>query len=215
MAGITAPLLSMGATGQIGKSMVFGTWKGVPYARRYVTPANPRSTEQTLTRTVFSFLNDVYKVAPSNTRATWQRFAVGKPLTDRNAFLKFNNGLLREATSLDGMVFSPGAFGGLSAPVVVTPANDSVIVTAAAPDPLPPGWTVTRFIAAMIKEQDPHSGTEFEIIEGADNTAAYSVTLTGADATEYAVAGWFEYQRSALATDLAYGPASATLHTTT
>lgn len=215
MSRVTAPLLSFGGSGQIAKSMVFGSWKGIPYARRYVIPANPRSTEQTKTRNSFAFLNNVYKVAPTNFRLAWAKFAVGKPLTDRNAFIKSNNSLLRLATDLDGMIFSPGAAGGLPAAFVATPGDDSIVVTAAAPDPLPPGWTITKFIAAALLSQDPQAPTDFDIVEGTDATAAYSVTLALANTTEYAVAGWFEYQRSALATDLAYGPATAVLRTTT
>lgn len=216
MAIVTAPLLSFGASGQIAKSMVFGTWKGIPYSRRYVIPANPRSTEQTLTRSVFSYLNNVFKVAPAGFRLAWTRYAIGKPMTDRNAFVKFNNGLLREATDLDGMIMSPGAFGGLAAPFVATPGDDLITVTASAPDPLPPGWTVTRFIAAAIKDGDPHELTDYDVVSGQDLTAAYSVVLAGLEsATTYAVAGWFEFQRSALPTDLAYGPANAVLRLTT
>lgn len=215
MSRVSAPLLSFGASGQIAKSMVFGTWKGVPYSRRYVIPANPRSSEQTLTRNSFKFLNDVYKVAPTNFRSAWQRYAVGKPLTDRNAFIKSNNSMLREASDLADMWFSPGAFGGLPAAFTATPGDDQITVAAAAPDPLPPGWTITRFIAAALLNQDPQAPTDFDIVEGTDATPAYSVVLALASATEYAVAGWFEYQRSAIATDLAYGPAQAVLRTTT
>jgi len=43
MSKLTGPLLSFGARGQIGKAMVTSTWKGVPYARQYVVPANPQT----------------------------------------------------------------------------------------------------------------------------------------------------------------------------
>lgn len=215
MSKVTAPLLSFGASGAIAKSMVFGTWKGIPYSRRYVIPSNPRSAEQTLTRKAFSFLNDVYKIAPTNFRATWQRNAVGKPMTDRNAFIKANNSLLREAADLVGMWFSPGAFGGLPAAITVTPGNDLLTVTAVPPDPLPPGWTINRFVAAAIRNQDPQTPLDFEVVEGSDVATPYSVVLALGSALEYAVAGWFVYQRSAIATDLAYGPAQAELATTT
>jgi len=215
MSKVTAPLLSFGASGQIAKSMVFGTWKGIPYSRRYTVPSNPRSADQTLTRNSFKFLNSVYKIAPTNFRAAWQRYAVGKPLTDRNAFIKQNNGMLREASDLDGLWMSPGAFGGLPVNVTVTPGDDQLTVAAVAPDPLPPGWTIDRFVAAAIKNQDPQAPEDYEITEGTDLTAAYSVVLALASATEYAVTGWFVYKRSDVSTDLAYGPAQAELATTT
>lgn len=215
MSKVTAPLLSFGASGQIAKSMVFGSWKGISYTRRYVVPANPQSTEQTLTRNTFSFLNDVFKVAPASFRDPWTRYAVGKPLTDRNAFLKFNNGLLREEVSLDGMWMSPGAFGGLSAVFTATPGNDLITVAITPPDPLPPGWSIVRGVAAAIKEQDPQAPTDFDVVVGTDTSDPYSIVLALESATEYAVAGWLVYQRSSLATDLAYGPARAVLETTT
>jgi hypothetical protein len=215
MSKVTAPLLSFGASGQIAKSLVFGTWKGVPYSRRYVIPSNPRSADQTLTRNSFKFLSDVYKVSPTNFRATWQRYAVGKAMTDRNAFIKQNNSMLRVAADLDGMWFSPGAFGGLPVVPVVTPGDNLLTVTAAPPDPLPPGWTVLRFVAAAILNQDPQAPTDFDIVEGSDSSDPYSVVLALGSALEYSVAGWFVYQRSALTTDLAYGPAQGVLATTT
>lgn len=215
MATVTAPLLSFGASGQIAKSMVFGSWKGIPYSRRYVVPSNPRSTEQTLTRNAFSFLNDVFKVAPTNFRAAWDRYSVGKPMTDRNAFIKFNNSMLREAVDLEGLWMSPGAFGGLAAGVALVAGNDQVTVNLTPPDPLPPGWTIVRAVAAAILNQDPQNPTDFDIVEGTDATSPYSVVLPLGSALEYAVAGWFVYQRSSLTTDLAYGPAQAALVTTT
>lgn len=50
MAKLTGPLLSMGARGQIGKVMVAGIWKGIPWMRKHVVPANPKTTDQTTQR---------------------------------------------------------------------------------------------------------------------------------------------------------------------
>lgn len=46
MAKLKAPLLSLGAAGQIGKTIVFFPWKGINAAREYVVPANPKTTPQ-------------------------------------------------------------------------------------------------------------------------------------------------------------------------
>lgn len=46
MAKLKAPLLSLGASGAIGKSIVFFNWKGLDVAREYVVPSNPKSTAQ-------------------------------------------------------------------------------------------------------------------------------------------------------------------------
>lgn len=46
MSKLTGPLLSLSANGQIGKTIVYGDWKGVKYARQYVVPANPNTGGQ-------------------------------------------------------------------------------------------------------------------------------------------------------------------------
>ena len=54
MAKVKAPLLSLGATGKLAKTLVFSTWKGIKTAREYVVPANPQTAAQTAQRTLFS-----------------------------------------------------------------------------------------------------------------------------------------------------------------
>ncbi|MBA7592932.1 hypothetical protein ES708_35134 [subsurface metagenome] len=46
MAKLKAPLLSLGASGAIGKAIVYFPWKGLNVAREYVIPANPKTTGQ-------------------------------------------------------------------------------------------------------------------------------------------------------------------------
>lgn len=50
MAILKAPLLSLGASQQIGKALVFFNWKGLNVVREYVIPANPKTTAQNLQR---------------------------------------------------------------------------------------------------------------------------------------------------------------------
>lgn len=46
MAKLKAPLFSFGASGQLAKSLVFMSWKGLNTVREYVIPANPKSDDQ-------------------------------------------------------------------------------------------------------------------------------------------------------------------------
>lgn len=46
MAKLKAPLLSLGASGAIGRSIVYFPWKGLDCAREYVVPANPNTAAQ-------------------------------------------------------------------------------------------------------------------------------------------------------------------------
>ena len=46
MAKVKAPLMSLGASGAIAKTLVFFPWKGIDAVREYVIPANPKTTPQ-------------------------------------------------------------------------------------------------------------------------------------------------------------------------
>jgi len=50
VAKLKAPLLSLGASGAIGKSLVFFGWKGLDVVREYVVPANPKTDAQNTQR---------------------------------------------------------------------------------------------------------------------------------------------------------------------
>lgn len=180
MAKTTAPLLSFGASGKIADTLVYGSWRGRDYSRRYVIPANPNTAEQQLTRNTFAFLQAVYKVAPSLMTAAWQAYAKGKPLTDRNAFVKFNLPNLRNAGTIDAFVSSPGALGGLPpASASATPGVGELTIDVTPPTVIPTGWTVAAAVALAIREQDPDSGQLYDITAGEDTTSTYSIALTG------------------------------------
>jgi len=215
MAKTTGPLLSFGARGQIGKTLVFAPWKGTQYARQHVTPANPQSAEQTLTRNAFSFLQSVYKVAPSLFTDPWEAYVKGIPMTARNAFTKFNLPSIRDSGTLDSIQGSPGALGGLPPTAqVATPGNDSISVAVTAPTVLPTGWTIYSAITAVIPEQDPDSGTLYQVTALEDLTSAYVNLFTGLlDAQEYQVMSWLKWNRPD--GSFAYSPSITTQATTT
>jgi hypothetical protein len=215
MARLTAPLLSFEGSGQIAKTQVYSSWKGIPYARRYTIPANPRSTGQVQTRTVFSWLNFVWRTAPADFTAPWRAAVVGRPLIDRNLFIKQNLPILRSAAGLDGMVFSPGAKGGVASTITITPGAGQLTFAGADPAPLPAGWTIVALVGAAIKEQDPELDASYQVFTTTDLATPFSAVLSGLEATtDYAAAGWWVYQRSASLTDLAYSAATATIVTT-
>jgi len=215
LAKTTAPLLSFGASGQIAKSMVMSKWRGRPYARRHVTPANPQTAEQSLTRDTFSWLQAVWKVAPVEVTAPWLVYSNGKVLTDRNAFTKFNLSNLREAVDLTDMLFSPGALGGLPpASITVTPGNDQITVACAAPGVLPTGWTITSAILGVMADQEPGVGTSYNITAFEDTAAAYTHDFTGlasvADYVGFAFLKWLRPDGK-----IAYSPSLSDIQQTT
>jgi len=50
LAKLKAPLMSLGASGALGKALVFFGWKGLDVVREYVIPANPKTTAQNTQR---------------------------------------------------------------------------------------------------------------------------------------------------------------------
>ncbi len=50
MALLKAPLLSLGAAGQLAKSLVYFSWKGLNVVREYVVPSNPQTALQVTQR---------------------------------------------------------------------------------------------------------------------------------------------------------------------
>lgn len=198
MAKVQAPLFGFGASGTIGKSITFAGWKGVPYARQRVTPSNPRSVEQTKTRNMFSAMSGAFKASPAQVKLPWQDAVQGKPKTARNAFLGDNLAVLRGATSLLGILASPGtrsapSLGAVSA--IAGSGSAEINVTYGTPA-LPDQWTLDAAHFALIEEDDPTNVTEWEWTYSTDPAPAGSSTLTApAGSTAYAVIVWLEFSR--------------------
>jgi len=79
MAKLKAPLLSLGASGAIGKSLVFFGWKGLDVVREYVIPSNPQTTKQTTQR-------DYVKNCVAAIHATILAVAIKLTLDDKTAY---------------------------------------------------------------------------------------------------------------------------------
>lgn len=196
MSRTVAPLLSFEASGQIAKTQVYASWKGRPYVRRYTIPANPNTAEQQLTRNTFRFLNDLWKYYPGSAVAAWQLYADGSRITDRNAFIKLNNGPLREEVDLLNLTISPSARSGLIAADITLTAGVGTITAALTAPSLPTGWTITQAYAAAVANVDPQTVPASSVVAGADAAAPWSIVLSGLDNTvEYVVGGWFQYTK--------------------
>jgi hypothetical protein len=193
MAKTTAPLLGFGASGKIGNTQVYSSWRGITYARQLVTPANPRSTEQVKTRSTFSWLSQVWKLSPAELREAFTAAAAGKPFTDRNRFIGLNLAALRAGSDLSDFVFSPGVGGGIPpTSITVTPGSGQLTIAGGAPTP-PTGWTITE-ATAVIEDQDPHTDALYTVKAGTDSSAPYSIVITGLTASSLYRAGiWFKF----------------------
>lgn len=211
MARTTGPLLSLGGSGAIAKTQVYSTWRGIPYARQYVKPANPNTTGQQSTRVVFSFLNTMWKLAPSNVQAPWTANAKGKQFTDRNKFIGDNVKVMRGEVNIANLILSPGANGGpVAAALTPTPTASNLDPVLTAPD-LPVGWAITQAVFAVTADVDPSTEQPQTIAVATDAAAPYTVNFTGLAAGVYLVSGWFVYTKADGKT--AYGPSISAMAT--
>jgi len=214
MAKLNGALLSLGGSGSIADALTFSKWKGRPYVRQKVTPANPNSTGQQLTRNIFKNASLLYKNAPSLVRDPWDLYIKGQVMTSYNAFSKFFVGELRGDSDLADMVFSPGAKGGVApVSITVTPGSNQLSVAVTVPSP-PTGWTLTSVTAACILDGAPESLTAYDWTADEDTSDPYTVVLTGLTASvQYAVGAWIKWEKPD--GSVAYGPSLTDLATPT
>lgn len=198
MAKVTAPLLSFGSRGQIGKAITFSKWRGIDYAKQYAAPANPNTTAQQLTRDIFRTLNTMWVLAGPLLVAPWFAFATGRPFTDRNAFVGQNLRDLRGEADMALFIGSPGARGGLP-PTSVTASTGTgtgEIDVAAVNPAAPTDWTLLSFIAVGFPDQAPEAGFGGPLVEGEDTATFNAVTLAGFPAaTLINVVGYLQWQK--------------------
>lgn len=204
MAKVRAPLLSFGASGTIAKTQTYADWRGVPYARQRVTPANPKTTGQTLTRDVFAMLNRVWNLAAADFRAPWTANAKGRPFTDRNRFIGDNIKLIRDESDMAKFEGSPGALGGVVASALdLTPSSGEISATLTEPD-IPSGWTISSAVFVLLNDGAPDDLASDASTTKSVSASPWTGDFTDLDAGDYIVSAWFTFTRPDGST--AYGP---------
>jgi len=90
MALVTAPLLSLDASGKVADAIVFSKWKGRNYVRSLVKPANPRSGGQVSMRAMMKFLSQQWDGLSTADKATWEARADQSIVSPFNAYVSLN-----------------------------------------------------------------------------------------------------------------------------
>lgn len=200
MAKLIGPLMSFGSSGQIGKAMVTGSWRGIAYARQYVVGANPRTTAQQTNRFRFRTLGEMWRFMPATVTAAFNLFASGRRFTGVNSFIGQNNRLLVGQTDLANMIFSAGARGGLPPVALIATtgtATGEIDLELQPPAALPEGWTITAAHFIAMPDQDPTNQFSGLVVADSVLVAPYENTLTGFEAgVDVIAAGFFEYERA-------------------
>lgn len=216
MAKTKGPLLSIAARGQIAKSQVYAYWRGIPYVRRHVDPANPRTTAQTTTRNTFAAVDGMYKRMFALAQAPWKAAEKGRPFTARNALMSSNIPVLRGEADLANWIGSPGVAGGLPLTdftAVGGVASGEIDATASVPQE-PIDWTLDSVTFTAQPDRDPAVMPTAFMDEAEVLVAPYEHTFTGLTAgADYAVTAWPVWTRSDGFT--AYGPSSTVIATAT
>jgi hypothetical protein len=75
MARVSGPLMSMSASGTVGKALTFGKWKGRPWVREWFIPENPKTVKQVNIRTALSLLIEAWQGEDQATKDKWDAYA--------------------------------------------------------------------------------------------------------------------------------------------
>lgn len=194
MAKITGPFMALGASGTIAKTLTASKWKGQPYLRQRVIPANPQSASQQAVRGAFAMASELWKNADALLIAPWDRFAQGQVKTGRNAFIGSFTGFNQGQVDISNTVFSPGAKGGVAPASAIATPGSSQLSIAITPSATPTGWTLQACIASCILNQDPSAPTEFTSVTDEDTSDPYTVVLSGlTPSVEYVFGAWTRY----------------------
>ena len=92
MARVKGPLLSVDATGQLGKALIFAKWKGLKTVRGYYFPRKSASVPQVAQRSLFKAVATEWKGGNmgAEDKKAWGRFGrtLRKKRPSYNAFTK-------------------------------------------------------------------------------------------------------------------------------
>ena len=88
MVKVTAPLLSLAASGTIANAITYATWKGIKYGRLRVIPQNPKTAAQTAQRTLFSNAVLGWHAEDAPSKAEWEAAASGTAMSGFNYYVQ-------------------------------------------------------------------------------------------------------------------------------
>lgn len=81
MAKVVAPLQSAEARGAVS-GLIYNTWRGISYAKKFTSPAQPRTARQLSMRSILATLVRAWRNLSPTVRAQWDAYAADHPLID-------------------------------------------------------------------------------------------------------------------------------------
>ncbi len=103
MTRVQGPMFSVTASGTIGDAITFSNWKGLPYVRSRVIPANPQTADQISIRGIMTSAVSKWQdaaVVPAASKLSWDYYASGTGMSGFNRYVKFyiENGAIQQPT---------------------------------------------------------------------------------------------------------------------
>lgn len=96
MARVQAPLMSLSASGTLASAITYSTWKGRPYVRTRVVPANPRSGLQVGMRAGIAAMPGLWNIVnDAAARALWNAGVGAEAISGFNLMTRVSQRSLR------------------------------------------------------------------------------------------------------------------------
>lgn len=190
MAKVTGPLMSLTASGQLGKSIVFLKWRGIADVRKWIKPANPKTADQVTERNNFKEAVTKYHTLAGNDMLALRDMSKGKPYTGFNQWIKWIRDAF-QATITWVTIKNVGASDITTSGAKISATPDASGVLKVLYGTTPGSWT------GSVEEETP----------GGNADVAHTITLSGLSATteywytvEYPLAttkegktGWYSF----------------------
>lgn len=177
------------ASGRFGGT-VHSNWKGVDVVRRFAKPSNPDTAGQQDVRNTFRNLSRSFVLQSATMREAWNSYVTGKPLINRNAWIKFNVAVLAPTGAPSNIVPTPGDSSTLP-PSAFAPAGGAGQITSTiTPPTAPTGWTISSCTMVAILDGSLWNGSPLEApdltwYEATDLSNPYQPTISGLDPGNY------------------------------
>ncbi len=111
---------------KLGDQVVFSMWKGRPYMRSYVTPANPQTNDQQSYRLLLGDIVSWWQtnIKPTDAKVTaWNAEALSKLISGYNLYVQTGQG-----ASLEAIELSVGAGISIEIDTIAIPSSDFTVM---------------------------------------------------------------------------------------
>jgi hypothetical protein len=192
MAKVSGGCFSLKASGQLGKAIVFGSWKGINTVRTHVIPSNPNSQAQQDQRGYLGDAITEWKAVayPTEDKTAWNRYAnvFASAMSGFNAFCKsfideaiLANTWTRMATVLITVIADDGA----QINVTKVSGGDAPNVN----------WGMSPTNMSTVEAMSDNTGNDWEATLAAcpANTKIYFYISVGTSASDYGRTGIFTF----------------------